>query len=275
MIRIRQIMLWPMQSDNFDWIVPDWPAPAAVRACFSTRLGGTSIGRYASLNLGLHVGDDLERVGANRALLQAHTGVRAAFMDQVHGTEMLRLDSKVPDGAAADGAFTTKNDLACTVMVADCLPVLLCDMQGRQVAAAHAGWRGLLGTQGLGVLEKAVAAFDLICQNSGMANRSDLLAWLGPCIGPNAFEVGDEVRAAFVANAPSAAACFRPGAADKWWADLPGLARQRLTALGIERTFGNDGTDAWCTVTNASRFFSHRRDGVSGRMAACIWLVDH
>lgn len=263
-----------MQPDDFDWIVPDWPAPASVRACCSTRLGGTSEGRYSSLNLGQHVGDDPERVSANRAILQGHLGVRAVFMDQVHGTEMLRLDSGVPDGVAADGAITTKKDLACTVMVADCLPVLLCDRQGQQVAAIHAGWRGLLGTQGKGVLERAAETFDNIFTDSGRVNRSDMLAWLGPCIGPNTFEVGDEVREAFVADAPSAAACFRQGSAGKWWADLPALARQRLKVLGIVRTFGNDGGEAWCTVTNASRFFSHRRDGVSGRMAACIWRVD-
>ena len=125
--------------------------------------------------------------------------------------------------------------------------------------------------QGKGILENAVAAFDQGGGNAGQEERSGLLAWLGPCIGPKAFEVGDEVRAAFVANAPSASACFTPGAAGKWWADLPALARQRLAALGIARTFGNDGSDAWCTVTQGSRFFSHRRDGVSGRMAACIW----
>ena len=267
-------MLWPMQAHHFDWIVPDWPAPATVRACCSTRVGGRSLGRYASLNLGLHVGDDPERVGVNRNLFQAHTGARAVFLDQVHGTNILQLDPTAVDGAAADGAFTSQKGLACTVMVADCLPVLLCDTQGRQVAAVHAGWRGLLGTQGIGVLEKAAAVFDPVCQNTGLVDRSTLLAWLGPCIGPNAFEVGDEVKTAFVANAPSAAACFRPGSAGKWWADLPGLARQKLTALGIARTFGNDGSDDWCTVTNASRFFSYRRDGVSGRMAASIWRVD-
>jgi YfiH family protein len=263
-----------MQTDLFDWIVPDWPAPASVRACCSTRLGGRSIGPYASLNLGLHVGDDPERVGSNRDLFQARTGARAVFMNQVHGTDLLELDPTTPDGVASDGAFTSQAGLVCTVMVADCLPVLFCDSQGRQVAAVHAGWRGLLGTNGIGVLEKAARTFDHICDSTDLPNRRDLLAWLGPCIGPNAFEVGDEVRAAFVADAPSAAACFRHGNAGKWWADLPALARQRLTALGIERAFGNDGTNAWCTVTNASRFFSHRRDGVSGRMAACIWRVD-
>jgi YfiH family protein len=195
-------------------------------------------------------------------------------LDQVHGTDVLQLEPLVADGVVADGAFTSHEGLACTVMVADCLPVLLCDMQGHQVAAAHAGWRGLLGAQGIGVLERAVAAFDPIFRDAEPANRSTLLAWLGPCIGPNAFEVGDEVRAAFVAAAPSAAACFRPGAGGKWWADLPALARQRLAALGIARTFGNDGSDAWCTVLNSSRFFSHRRDGISGRLAACVWRVD-
>jgi YfiH family protein len=263
-----------MQANIFDWIVPDWPAPSSVRACCSTRLGGSSDGRYGSLNLGLHVGDNPECVYENRALFQAHTGVRSVFMDQVHGTDMLRLDQRVPDGVAADGAFTSHAGLACTVMVADCLPVLLCDMLGRRVAAVHAGWRGLLGVQGIGVLEKAIAVFDTASREAGRVGESGLLAWLGPCIGPNAFEVGEDVIAAFVADLPSAAAYFRPGTAGKWWADLPSLARQRLNALGIARTFGNDGTDAWCTATNASRYFSHRRDGVSGRMAACIWRVD-
>jgi YfiH family protein len=269
-----QIMLWPMQADVFDWIVPDWPAPAAVRACCSTRSGGVSEGRYASLNLGLHVGDDPGHVHLNRTRLQAQMGARAVFLDQVHGTDMLKLASQSADGMPADGAFTSQTGLACTVMVADCLPVLMCDTKGRQVAAAHAGWRGLLGVHGRGVLENAAATFDANCTDAGSLARSTLLAWLGPCIGPKAFEVGDEVRAAFVAATPSAAFCFMPGAPGKWWADLPGLAWQRLAAMGIARTFGNDGSDAWCTATHASRFFSHRRDGVSGRQAACIWRVN-
>lgn len=263
-------MLWPMQADNFEWIVPDWPAPASVRACCSTRMAGSSDGPYAGFNLGLHVGDDPRHVQANRSRLQSHIGARAVFMDQVHGTDMLELDTLRPDGLAADGAFTRQTGLACSVMVADCLPVLLCDARGRQVAAAHAGWRGLLGVQGWGVLEAAVASF---AAAGDPAAPADLMAWLGPCIGPKAFEVGDAVHAAFVADRPSAADCFRPGADGKWWADLPALARQRLAALGVTRTFGNDGSDAWCTVGNASRFFSYRRDGISGRMAACIWRI--
>jgi YfiH family protein len=191
--------------------------------------------------------------------------VRAVFMNQVHGSDMLEVGKDTPQALPADGAYTAALDVACTVMVADCLPVLLCDTQGHSVAAVHAGWRGLLGVDGHGVLEAAVAALG--------TDGGELMAWLGPCIGPDAFEVGDEVYAAFVAATPQAADCFKPKAAGKWLADLPGLARQRLAASGIARTFGNDGGDAWCTVGNPLRFFSHRRDGISGRMAACIWLT--
>jgi YfiH family protein len=254
-----------MQAHHFDHLVPDWPAPPAVRSLCSGRQGGASTGRYASLNLGTHVGDDSQAVHANRRLLQEAMGARALFLDQVHGTDMVRLDAHSVDGVAADGAWTTCTGIACTVMVADCLPLLLCDTAGRSVAAVHAGWRGLLGGSGSGVIETAVASLAV--------PTADLLVWLGPCIGPQAFEVGPEVRQAFVAAAPQAEACFKPHTAGKWLADLPGLARQRLAALGIAGVYGNDGTDAWCTVGNASRFFSHRRDGLSGRQAACIWLA--
>lgn len=260
-----------MHTHHFDCLVPDWPAPATVRALCSGRDGGVSAGSYAGLNLGVHVGDAPQHVAHNRALLQETLGVRAVFLNQVHGCDMLEVDPGCVDGVTADGAFTSQTGVACTVMVADCLPVLFCDKQGRQVAAAHAGWRGLLGVQGRGVLEAAVASFEAGAVRTPAA---ELLAWLGPCIGPQAFEVGDEVRAAFVATKPEAAACFKAAPAGKWLADLPGLARQRLQALGIARTYGNDGGQAWCTVSNPSRFFSHRRDSVSGRMAACIWRVD-
>ena len=248
-----------------EWLIPLWPAPPRVRAVCTTRHGGASAGRYASLNLGLHVGDDPASVQRNRGLLQRGLGVRPIFLNQVHGSHMQPVDLLTEDGSTADGAFTSHAGVACSAMVADCLPVLLCDAQGRQVAAAHAGWRGLLGVQGRGVLEAAVAVFP---------EDVPLLAWLGPCIGPTAFEVGEEVRTAFVTQSPQTTACFQAKAPGKWLADLPGLARQRLAAMGIARTFGNDGGSAWCTVANASRFFSHRRDGVSGRMAACIWLRD-
>jgi YfiH family protein len=251
-----------MHVPDFDWIVPDWPAPPTVRAIHSTRSGGVSSGPYGDLNLGLHVGDQASAVEVNRLRLQAALGVRVVYMDQVHGNAMQQIDVHSPDGFAADGSFTRQQNLACSVMVADCLPVLFCDAAGLQVAAAHAGWRGLLGMQGRGVLEAAVASF---------ASTQGLMAWLGPCIGPNAFEVGDEVRTAFAAASPQAVLCFRPSTQGKWLADLQALARQRLAALGVTHLFGNDGSPAWCTVQNPSRFFSHRRDRISGRMAACIW----
>ncbi|HPW83770.1 MAG TPA: laccase domain-containing protein, partial [Rhodoferax sp.] len=158
------------------------------------------------------------------------------------------------------------------VMVADCLPVLLCDTQGRRVAAAHAGWRGLVGTDGKGILEASLEPFRPLAPVEYAQGATEIIAWLGPCIGPEAFEVGDEVRTVFVDVSPEADRCFRPLRQGKWLADLAGLARQRLQALGVTGIYGNDSTAAWCTVTNPSRFFSHRRDRVSGRQAACIWL---
>jgi len=256
-----------MQTIEFDGLVPDWPAPPNVRALCTSRKGGGSAGPYSGLNLGLHVGDDPHAVEGNRRQLQAAIGVRAVFLNQVHGVHVAAIDAQSPDGMVADGAVTEAIGLACTVMVADCLPVLLCDAQGRAVAAAHAGWRGLLGAGGQGVLEAAVASLGERVPPQG------LMAWLGPCIGPAAFEVGDEVRAAFVADSARAAQCFKAHAQGKWLADLPGLARQRLSALGVEGIYGNDGSQPWCTVANPSRFFSHRRDAVSGRLAACIWRV--
>ncbi|MEO5736509.1 MAG: peptidoglycan editing factor PgeF [Variovorax sp.] len=239
-------------------MVPNWPAPAGVQALCTTRTGGLSQGRYESLNLGDHVGDEPAAVAGNRRRLQAALGVRPVFLQQVHGVEVRRLDATSADGEIADACFTAESGIACTIMVADCLPVLFTDTAGRQVAAAHAGWRGLAA----GVLEQTLASF----------GPAKVMAWLGPCIGPKAFEVGAEVKAAFEAQSPSSAACFRPGGTEhKWLADLPALARQRLAARGVADIYGNDGSDAWCTVGNPSRFFSHRRDGVSGRLAACIW----
>lgn len=251
---------------NERWLVPDWPAPPNVRAVCTTRDGGVSRGRYESLNLGDHVGDELAHVAENRNRLRMAIGARPVFLQQVHGTGVVALDAAhdvVRDGTAADACTATAAGLACTIMVADCLPVLFTDEAGHRVAAAHAGWRGLAG----GVLEQTAKAF----KADGAAR---VIAWLGPCIGPKAFEVGPEVKAAFEAHAPEAASCFRPAPAPgKWLADLPALARQRLRAVGIEAVHGNDGSDGWCTVGNPSRFFSHRRDGVSGRFAALVWKV--
>ncbi|MDM0043977.1 peptidoglycan editing factor PgeF [Variovorax dokdonensis] len=247
------------------WIVPDWPAPPGVHAVCTTRAGGVSEGPYASLNLGDHVGDAPHWVAANRTRLATAIGARPVYLQQVHGTAVSVLEDGTPDGVEADAATTTHSGLACTVMVADCLPVLFTDAQGRRVAAAHAGWRGLAS----GVLARTVQVFD-----DDRGHRDQLMAWLGPCIGPRAFEVGGEVKAEFESKDAGAAAHFRPaGAEGKWLADLPALARRQLAALGVNQVWGNDGSDAWCTVAQASRFFSYRRDRVSGRFAALVWRV--
>lgn len=256
---------------------PDWPAPPNVRAVCSTREGGVSAPPYDSLNLGDHVGDDPSRVAENRRRYGAMLGgARPVFLRQVHGRRVLRLsagEAGTADGAEADACVATARGVACTIMVADCLPLLLCDSQGRAVAAAHAGWRGLAGEHGEGVIEVAVRALADALGESASSAAPGLMAWLGPCIGPQAFEVGDEVRQAFEQHDRAASRCFRPHGAGKWLADLPDLARQRLQALGLTRLHGNDGTPAWCTVSNPSRFFSHRRDRVSGRFAASVWLA--
>lgn len=279
-----------------DWINPDWPAPARVRAVFTTRAGGVSAPPWDRMNLGDHVGDTIADVSSNRECLRQAIGAQAVFLKQVHGVDVIELDGQTADGSRADACLTSASGLACTIMVADCMPVLLATRDGRAVAAAHAGWRGLAGpAEGgpAGVLEAVHAA--LLARTAMPASPAteegcdrlrgplEVIAWLGPCIGPAAFEVGAEVKAAFEAVQPAAANCFRPhgdARAGKYLADLPALARLRLEALGVSAVYGNDGSDAWCTVRNPSRFFSHRRDagpggngfGTTGRMAACIWL---
>lgn len=249
-----------------DWLIPDWPAPTGVRAVCTTRAGGRSLPPYDSLNLGDHVGDDPLAVGANRAVLAQALQAHPVFLQQVHGSGVVAIDAHTPHGTAADACHTHQRGVACTIMVADCLPLLYTDRRGSFVAAAHAGWRGLAGQGGVGVLEALQAQLAV--------PADQVLVWLGPCIGPQAFEVGPEVKAAFEAHDAQAGACFRRAAAPgKWLADLPALARQRLAALGISQVYGNDGSPPWCTVSNPSRFFSHRRDRVSGRLAACIWLA--
>lgn len=244
-----------------DWLLPDWPAPANVRAACSTRAGGVSQGPYESLNLGDHVGDDPLLVARNRAIFERAIAARPVYMKQVHGTAgVALLDGNTEDGAEADGCVTDVRGVACTIMVADCLPVLFTTEDGSRVGASHAGWRGLAG----GILDATVAK---------LAPASTLIAWLGPCIGPEAFEVGLDVKQAFEARDPSATRHFRPYREGKWLADLPALARTRLRAMGITRIHGNDGSRDWCTVANPSRFFSHRRDRVSGRFAAAVWLT--
>lgn len=248
------------------WMVPDWPAPPNVRAVCTTRAGGVSAAPYDSLNLGDHVGDDADRVSQNRAIFQQALGARPVFLRQVHGTRTTRLAPDTPDGTEADACITTATGVACTIMVADCLPMLFATDDGRAVAAAHAGWRGLAGGGGRGVIESVC---DGLRQHGELAS---VIAWLGPCIGPEAFEVGPEVKAAFEAHDIGASSLFKTHGEGKWLADLPGLARRRLAALGITQVYGNDGGRAWCTVSNPSNFFSHRRDRISGRFAASIWL---
>lgn len=257
-------------------ILPDWPVPGRVRSLFTTRSGGVSSAPYDGLNLGSHVGDDAVCVARNRDCLRGHIGLEPNYLEQVHSTRVLPLQNALTEVACADGSSTSQPGVVCTVMVADCLPILLADRHGRWVSALHAGWRGLLGEAGIGVVEQGVAAYTQsflpVVPEMSACSASDLIAWMGPCIGPDAFEVGAEVRAAFVSAQASAEVHFKPLGGNKWLADLPALARDRLRACGVGAIYGNDGSRPWCTVSNPGRFFSHRRDRVSGRMAACIWL---
>jgi len=224
----------------------------------SEREGGVSAGRYASLNLGIAVGDDAAAVTENRRRFAAAIGAEPVWMRQVHGARVLRLGQH-EDGPVADAAWTTETGLACVVQAADCLPVLLARRDGAAVGAAHAGWRGLAA----GVVENTVNA---ICEGSGCA-AADLVAWLGPCIGPRQFEVGADVLEAFAGSHDLFVSRPRPDGSARWLADLPGLARRRLIQAGVRRVDGG----RWCTVDDGSRFFSFRRDGVTGRMAAAVW----
>jgi polyphenol oxidase len=271
-------------------LTPEWPVPGGVGSVFTTRLGGVSAAPFDTFNLGDHVFDDAAHVAHNRTLLHQSIQARAVFLKQVHGVEVLALGDGTPDGIVADACITTERGVACTIMVADCLPLLFTNRAGSFVAAAHAGWRGLVGQGGVGVVEAIYASFKPLAQwnIAGAATENianDILVWLGPCIGPAQFEVGAEVKAAFEASQAGAAQHFQKiqpsaknaqGQPDKYLANLQALARDRLHALGITHIYGNDGSDAWCTVGNPSEFFSHRRDaarlGSTGRMAACIWL---
>lgn len=288
-----------------DWIVPDWPAPASVAALCTTRLGGVSRGPWHSLNLGTNGGDDPAAVAQNRRILGGYLPAKPRWLRQVHGTTVIRnagdhslTEASVtePDGddpedsqesarpdalpAVADAQWSDVNSAVCVVMTADCLPVLFCDRQGTRVAAAHAGWRGLAA----GVLENTVAALG--------TPPGELLAWLGPAIGPEVYQVGGEVRAAFLAaegecgpapagsptaarasrlddmaQQPAAAAAFKPDG-DRWLFDLYAMARHRLQRAGVGHISGGD----FCTFTDSKRFFSYRRDNVTGRMASLVWL---
>lgn len=238
-------------------IRPGWPAPDGVHALVTTRSGGVSEAPYDSFNLGVHVGDDPARVAENRRRLRALLPGEPCWLNQVHGTAVLDADAWSGGLVDADGVVGRRPGRVCAVMTADCLPVLLCDVAGTVVGAAHAGWRGLHA----GIIEATVAAMDVA--------PASLMAWLGPAIGPEAFEVGDEVRQAFVDQAPCAAKAFLASPVQgKWMADMYALARLRLAALGVARVHGGE----FCTYGDSSRFFSYRRDGATGRMASLIWL---
>jgi len=239
-----------------EFLCPDWPAPPVVAAAVSTRRGGVSRGAYAGFNLAGHVDDDAHAVAANRRrLIEALALPRPpVWLRQCHGTRVVRLGGDEPEEPEADAAWTDRPGVVCAVLTADCLPVLLCDRGGTRVAAVHAGWRGLAA----GVLEAAVAAL----------GGADLLAWLGPAIGPEAFVIGDEVRARLRAGPAAPDGAFRPAGPGRWYADLYALARARLTAAGVTAVYGGGA----CTVGDAGRFYSYRRDGATGRMASLIWI---
>lgn len=235
---------------------PDWPAPANIHAVVTTRAGGVSLPPWDGLNLATHVGDDPAAVAENRRLLREGLKLPSEplWLEQVHGAVV--CDEPAPaEGRCADAGYSDQPGVVLAVLTADCLPVFLASIDGQEIAVAHAGWRGLEA----GVLEATLDRF--------AAPAREIIAWLGPVIGPGAFEVGDEVRAVFVAHDPHAAAAFRPARPGHWLADLDLLARQRLAARGLASVHGGD----LCTVSDPARFYSYRRDGVTGRMASLIW----
>lgn len=242
------------------WIEPDWPVPPGVCAATTLRFGGVSEGDFASFNLAAHVGDDPERVAENRRLLSQTLDLPGEpfWLQQVHGNTVMRAEStrrlnRDDPRPVADASHTGEKGVVCVVMTADCLPVLLCSAAGESVAAVHAGWRGLAG----GVIEATAKAMD----------SPPSRAWLGPALGPDAFEVGSEVREIFLARDANHARCFRPHVEGKWWADLYGLARLTLNRLGIRDIYGGH----FCTALESERFFSYRKNKVTGRMATLIW----
>jgi YfiH family protein len=252
---------WNTDETGLRWLVPEWDAPARVRAASTSRAGGVSAAPYDGLNLATHVDDRPECVAENRARLRQALALPAEplWLQQVHGCEVACLPKMGSDPIfTADAAWRDRPGEVCAVMTADCLPLLLCDCSGREVAAVHAGWRGLCD----GVIEAALDRFS--------ARAQDLLAWLGPAIGPDAFEVGGDVREAFLARDPGSAGAFRARPDGKWLADLFQLARRRLALRGVTQVSGG----GLCTQRHEVDFFSYRRDGITGRMATLIWIDD-
>ena len=238
-------------------LLVDWPCPNNVKAVYSDRKAGASLAPYDSYNLGDHVDDDASAVQSNRQHFQQGMPEQVCWLKQIHSTRVVNASEPSMRFAEADASVAKQENSVCVVMTADCLPVLFCDKQGTVVAAAHAGWRGLLD----GVLENTVAAMNIA--------PSDLMAWFGPAIGPNAFEVGAEVYQQFIAKDPQPTSAFKASVNNgKYYANIHQLAKQRLHSLGLRDIYA----DTSCTFTNVSRFFSYRRDGQTGRMAAAIWL---
>lgn len=240
-----------------EFIIPDWPAPHGIRAYQTTRQGGVSTAPFTSFNLGTHVDDDPKRVRENRRVLSERLGLpnEPIWLKQVHGTQVVEGSSYDGEGDA-DASVSFEPEVVLAVMTADCLPVLFCDKAGTIVAAAHAGWRGLAA----GVLEETVAAMRV--------DPREILAWFGPAIGPESFEVGGEVREAFLRDDRGCGHLFRPSPGQRWLADLYGLAARRLEGLGVTHPYGG----SHCTFRDGERFFSYRRDGQTGRMVSLIWL---
>ncbi|MFZ0256186.1 MAG: peptidoglycan editing factor PgeF [Gammaproteobacteria bacterium] len=240
------------------WITPNWPAPANVKAFTTTRQGGRSLPPWDGLNLAQHVGDNAEAVAHNRILLSQTAKLPTApgWLNQVHGTTVVSTAALIAGETEADGVVSDEPEKVCAILTADCLPVLLCDRSGTRVAAAHAGWRGLAA----GILEATISALG--------APENELLAWLGPAISARHFEVGEEVREVFVKQDGRAADALSLAREGHWWADLYGLARLRLAALGVRDVYGGN----LCTYHDARRFYSFRRDAITGRMASVIWL---
>jgi len=243
-----------MNAPHPDWIVPDWPAPTGVNTLITSRAGGVSTGPFASLNLGMRAGDDPQAVAANRARLNALLPQSPRWLRQVHGSLVVEADA-LSEEPEADAAIARRPGTVCAVLVADCIPVLLADRSGAMIGIAHAGWRGLAR----GVIENSV-------RTMAGAGR-DLIAYLGPGIGPAGFEVGNDVHEAFLARDAGAAAAFKPHAEGKWLADLFLLARQCLQRAGVREIHGG----GLCTYSDTRRFFSYRRERMTGRMAALIW----
>jgi YfiH family protein len=237
-----------------DWLIPDWPAPVGIKACVTTRAGGVSVAPFDSFNLGDHVDDDPQAVAHNRSRLTSRLETRPAWLKQVHGINVVEASPEAV--MEADASWTRTPGVACTIMTADCLPVLFCNRSGTQVAGAHAGWRGLAA----GVLEAAVDSF--------ADAPSEILVWLGPAIGPQAFEVGPEVREAFMAIHPETVEAFAPSVnPGKFMADIYQLARLRLAAHGVTAVYGGG-----LSTYNDERFFSYRRGARTGRFASLVWI---